>query len=106
MQSEILRMLFARRNRKINGPTSKSTKDVAVKEEPTDRSYVEPLPITNISSAASQENGKRDSCNDTRLVNIEKKKSQRGSLTFISVRKSIAVTNPNIKGSTWRYSTP
>ncbi|XP_011874195.1 PREDICTED: ETS-like protein pointed, isoform P1 isoform X2 [Vollenhovia emeryi] len=43
-------------NRKINGPASKSTKDVAVKEEPTDRSYVEPLPITNISSAASQEN--------------------------------------------------
>ncbi|KYN18726.1 ETS translocation variant 5, partial [Trachymyrmex cornetzi] len=43
-------------NRKINGPVSKNTKDVAVKEEPTDRSYVEPLPITNISSAASQEN--------------------------------------------------
>ncbi|XP_018311304.1 uncharacterized protein [Mycetomoellerius zeteki] len=43
-------------NRKINGPASKSSKDVAVKEEPTDRSYVEPLPITNISSAASQEN--------------------------------------------------
>jgi len=43
----------------MNG--SKSTKDVAVKEEPTDRSYVEPLPVgaTNISSATSQENGKR-----------------------------------------------
>ncbi|KYN05883.1 ETS translocation variant 1 [Cyphomyrmex costatus] len=43
-------------NRKINGSASKNTKDVAVKEEPTDRSYVDPLPITNISSAASQEN--------------------------------------------------
>lgn len=43
----------------MTGPTNKSTKDVAVKEEPTDRSYVEPLPITNISSATSQENGKR-----------------------------------------------
>ncbi|XP_011639745.1 ETS translocation variant 1 [Pogonomyrmex barbatus] len=42
-------------NRKINGPANKSTKDVAVKEEPADRSYVEPITITNISSATSQD---------------------------------------------------
>lgn len=72
-------MLLARRNRKINGPASKSSKDVAVKEEPTDRSYVEPLPITNISSAASQENGKRDSCNDTRLVSIEYREKEKSA---------------------------
>lgn len=60
----VKRTLFLRiahRNRKINAPASKNTKDVAVKEEPADRSYVEPLPITNISSATSQDaqNGKR-----------------------------------------------
>ncbi|XP_067217285.1 ETS translocation variant 1 isoform X1 [Linepithema humile] len=42
-------------NRKINAPANKNTKDVAVKEEPADRSYVEPLPITSISSATSQD---------------------------------------------------
>ncbi|KYN32664.1 ETS translocation variant 1 [Trachymyrmex septentrionalis] len=90
-------------NRKINGPSSKSTKDVAVKEEPTDRSYVEPLPITNISSAASQENGKRDSCNDTRLVSIEKKKSQRVEIKISNFKNRGERTSANLK-SNYRYT--
>ncbi|KAG5311090.1 ETV1 protein, partial [Acromyrmex insinuator] len=61
-------------NRKINGPASKSTKDVAVKEEPTDRSYVEPLPITNISSAASQENANN-------LIYPQRQQQQYGNVT-------------------------
>ncbi|XP_018364619.1 PREDICTED: uncharacterized protein LOC108762211 [Trachymyrmex cornetzi] len=61
-------------NRKINGPVSKNTKDVAVKEEPTDRSYVEPLPITNISSAASQENANN-------LIYPQRQQQQYGNVT-------------------------
>ncbi|XP_018407590.1 PREDICTED: uncharacterized protein LOC108783512 [Cyphomyrmex costatus] len=61
-------------NRKINGSASKNTKDVAVKEEPTDRSYVDPLPITNISSAASQENANN-------LIYPQRQQQQYGNVT-------------------------
>lgn len=102
-----------RRNRKINGPAGKSTKDVAVKEEPADRSYVEPLPVTNISSATSQDtqNGKRFTPSNSRIdrsfADVECREWERASLVTIfsyddprrdkSLHKRVHVA---------RYSTP
>ncbi|XP_050462970.1 ets DNA-binding protein pokkuri-like isoform X4 [Cataglyphis hispanica] len=63
-------------NRKINGPAGKSTKDVAVKEEPADRSYVEPLPVTNISSATTQ-----DTQNASSLIYQQRQQQQYGNIT-------------------------
>ncbi|XP_020288453.1 uncharacterized protein LOC109857019 [Pseudomyrmex gracilis] len=62
-------------DRKINAASKNTSKDVAVKEEPADRSYVEPLPVTNISSATSQ-----DTQNASNLL-YQQRQQQYGNVT-------------------------
>lgn len=49
------------RNSKMNSRTSETTKNVAVKEEPADRGYGEPISVTNIPTSTGQDtrNGKK-----------------------------------------------
>lgn len=45
----------------MNSRTSETTKNVAVKEEPADRGYGEPISVTNIPTSTGQDtrNGKK-----------------------------------------------
>ncbi|XP_053977949.1 ETS translocation variant 1-like [Hylaeus volcanicus] len=50
-------------NGKLNSRTSDVAKRIAVKEEPTDRGYGEPIPVTNIATSASMAQENRSSNN-------------------------------------------
>ncbi|EZA56751.1 ETS translocation variant [Ooceraea biroi] len=74
-------------NRKINAPASKTgAKDVAVKEEPTDRSYAEPLPITNLSTSATSQ----DTQNASSLIYQQRQQQQ-----YSNVRDHPRVSSPS-----------
>ncbi|KAK1125105.1 hypothetical protein K0M31_006443 [Melipona bicolor] len=47
--------LCLRRNNKMNSQTTETTKNVSVKEEPADRGYGEPIPVTNIPTSTAQD---------------------------------------------------
>ena len=47
--------LCLRRSNKMTSRTTETTKNVAVKEEPADRGYGEPIPVTNIPTSTAQD---------------------------------------------------
>lgn len=47
--------MFVYRNTKMSSRTSEATKNVAVKEEPADRGYGEPISVTSIPTSTAQD---------------------------------------------------
>lgn len=51
----LIYFFFSHSKNRVSPQNSGATENVAVKEEPTDRGYVEPTPVTNLTSSRIQE---------------------------------------------------
>lgn len=73
------RVVCRNRNSKMNSRTSESTKNVAVKEEPADRGYGEPITVTNIPTSTAQDtrNGKESLIYQMNEINSGETKKER-----------------------------
>lgn len=121
------RVVCRNRNSKMNSRTSESTKNVAVKEEPADRGYGEPITVTNIPTSTAQDtrNGKESLIYQMNEINSGETKKERtrwimllqralrGSYwhdrdsrtddtLFSNVHRDKSLDNR----STWRFATP